>query len=62
VTPPLTRLGGHLRAVEARLPGAAPLHPAARPAGRRRRRQGPEDPGAPPPAHRVPPPSRTTQA
>jgi two-component system NarL family sensor kinase len=30
VTPPLTRLGGCLRAVEARLPDAVPLHPAAR--------------------------------
>jgi hypothetical protein len=30
-------------------------------AGSRRRRQGPRDPGAPPPAHRVAPPSRTSQ-
>jgi len=48
VTPPLTRLGGYLCAVEARLSGALPLHPTARPAGPRRRRQGPRDPGAPP--------------
>ena len=51
-----------MRAVEVRPPGAVPLHPAARPAGARRRRQGPGDPGAPPPTHRAPPPSRTAQA
>jgi hypothetical protein len=35
VTPLLTRLGGYLRAVEARLPDALPFDPAARPAGPR---------------------------
>jgi Tn3 transposase DDE domain len=49
VTAPLTRPGGYLRAVEARLPDALPLHPAARPAGPRQHRQGPGGPGAAPP-------------
>src|SRR5512132_1395203 len=59
---PLTRLGGYLRAVEARLSGAVPLHPTARPAGPRRRRQGPRDPGAPPPTRRAASAGSTPQA
>jgi hypothetical protein len=39
-----------------------PLHPAARPARPRRRRQGPGDPCPAPPAHRPPTKGLTTQA
>jgi hypothetical protein len=55
-------LGGYLDAVEACLPDALPLHPAAGAAGPHRRRQGPGDPGPAPPAHGAAPPSRTSQA
>src|SRR6266511_3843557 len=55
------RLGGPLLAAEGRLPDPVPLNPAACAAGPWRCRQGPGDPGAPPPAGRAAPPSPTTQ-
>ena len=51
-----------LGAAETRLPDPVPLHPAARPARPRRRRQGPGDPCPAPPAHRPPTKGLTTQA
>jgi len=56
---PLLRTPG---VVEARLPHAVPLRPAARPAGPRRRRQGPGDPRPAPPTRRPPPADPTSQA
>src|SRR4029453_69120 len=51
-----------LRAVQARLPDPMPLHPAARAARPRRRRQGAGDPGVTPPVGRPAPPDPATQA
>jgi hypothetical protein len=51
-----------LGAAETRLPDPVPLHPAARPACPRRRRQGPGDPCPAPPPHRPPTKGPTTQA
>ena len=51
-----------LRAAQTRLLDPVPLHPAARTARPRRRRQGPRDPGAAPSTHRAAPPGPTTEA
>src|SRR5215216_7922562 len=62
VAPLPPRLGGHPRALKARLPHAVPLDPAARTPGPRRCRQGPRTPGAGPPAQRPAPPGPTARA
>ena len=60
--PPPSHCGEPPPALEARLPHAVPLHPAARAPGPRGPRQGLGTHGAAPPAQRPTPPGPTTQA